>query len=91
VDEREPRHRFHAIRGVTRKNKQSHERHRRALERTDHAHDLSASPPFAYSHEEERIVAFDRITVRAEQMGGVPCIRGLRIPVATVIAMVADG
>jgi uncharacterized protein (DUF433 family) len=24
-------------------------------------------------------------------MGGVPCIRGLRIPVATVIAMVAEG
>lgn len=23
-------------------------------------------------------------------MGGVPCIRGLRIPVATVIAMLAD-
>ena len=25
------------------------------------------------------------------QMGGVPCIRGLRIPVATVVDMVADG
>lgn len=24
-------------------------------------------------------------------MGGVPCIRGLRIPVATVVTMVADG
>jgi uncharacterized protein (DUF433 family) len=24
-------------------------------------------------------------------MGGVPCIRRLRIPVATVVAMVADG
>lgn len=24
-------------------------------------------------------------------MGGVPCIRGLRIPVATVVAMIADG
>jgi uncharacterized protein (DUF433 family) len=24
-------------------------------------------------------------------MGGVPCIRGLRIPVATIVAMVADG
>ena len=24
-------------------------------------------------------------------MGGVPCIRGLRIAVATVVAMVADG
>lgn len=26
-----------------------------------------------------------------DQMGGAPCIRGLRIPVATIVAMVADG
>lgn len=32
-----------------------------------------------------------RITIDHKQMGGVPCIRGLRIPVATVVAMVADG
>jgi uncharacterized protein (DUF433 family) len=36
-------------------------------------------------------MTFTRITVRAEQMGGLPCIRGLRIPVATVVGMVADG
>ena len=36
-------------------------------------------------------MTFARITVRAKQMGGVPCIRGLRIPVATVVGMVADG
>ena len=24
-------------------------------------------------------------------MGGVPCIRGFRIPVATIVGMVADG
>ena len=34
---------------------------------------------------------FNRITVNPNQMGGVPCIRGLRIPVATVIGMIADG
>jgi uncharacterized protein (DUF433 family) len=34
---------------------------------------------------------FNRITVNSKQMGGVPCIRGLRIPVATVVGMVADG
>lgn len=34
---------------------------------------------------------FTRITIDARQMGGVPCIRGLRIPVATVVGMVADG
>ena len=36
-------------------------------------------------------MSFTRITVRADQMGGVPCIRGQRIPVATVVGMVADG
>lgn len=36
-------------------------------------------------------MSFTRITVQADQMGGVPCIRGLRIPVATVVGMVAEG
>jgi uncharacterized protein (DUF433 family) len=36
-------------------------------------------------------MSFARITVRPDQMGGVPCVRGLRIPVATVVGMVADG
>ena len=36
-------------------------------------------------------MTFARITVRADQMDGVPCIRGLRIPVSTVVGMVADG
>lgn len=34
---------------------------------------------------------FTRITVNFKQMDGVPCIRGLRIPVAVVVGMVADG
>ena len=34
---------------------------------------------------------FTRITVNPRQMDGVPCIRGLRIPVATVVGMFADG
>ncbi|MBI5585123.1 MAG: DUF433 domain-containing protein [Deltaproteobacteria bacterium] len=29
-------------------------------------------------------MVFKRITVNAAQMGGMPCLRGLRIPVATV-------
>lgn len=33
---------------------------------------------------------FTRITVNPKQMDGVSCIRGLRIPVATVVAKVAD-
>lgn len=34
---------------------------------------------------------FTRITVNPRQMGGVPCIRGLRIPVATIVDTVAEG
>lgn len=34
---------------------------------------------------------YTRITVNPKQMGGVPCIRGLRIPVATVVGVVSDG
>jgi uncharacterized protein (DUF433 family) len=34
---------------------------------------------------------FTRITVDPNKMSGVPCIRGLRIPVATIVDMVADG
>jgi uncharacterized protein (DUF433 family) len=34
---------------------------------------------------------FSRITVNPKQMDGVPCIRGLRIPVSVVVGMVADG
>jgi uncharacterized protein (DUF433 family) len=36
-------------------------------------------------------MTFTRITISSDQMGGVPCMRGLRIPVATVVGMVADG
>ena len=32
-----------------------------------------------------------RITLNPAQMGGVPCLRGLRIPVAAVVEMVAEG
>jgi len=34
---------------------------------------------------------FTRITANPKQIGGIPCIRGLRIPVATVVGMIADG
>jgi uncharacterized protein (DUF433 family) len=34
---------------------------------------------------------FTRITVNPNQMNGIPCIRGLRIPVSTVVGMLADG
>ena len=38
-----------------------------------------------------QVTNFDRITVNPNQMGGVPCIRGIRIPVATVLRMLAGG
>ena len=36
-------------------------------------------------------MTFERITTDPAVMGGVPCVRGLRVPVATVVGMVADG
>jgi uncharacterized protein (DUF433 family) len=36
-------------------------------------------------------MVFERITVDPNQMAGVPCIRGLRIPVATVLSKLAAG
>jgi uncharacterized protein (DUF433 family) len=34
---------------------------------------------------------FTRIAVDPRLMGGVPCIRALRMPVATLVGMVAEG
>ncbi len=34
---------------------------------------------------------YTRITTDPNQMGGTPCIRGLRIPVATIVEMVSEG
>jgi uncharacterized protein (DUF433 family) len=39
----------------------------------------------------EQAMKFERITVDPSQMGGVPCIRGSRIPVATVVGLIAEG
>lgn len=36
-------------------------------------------------------MAFARVSVDHRIMGGVPCVRGTRIPVATVVGMVAEG
>jgi len=41
--------------------------------------------------EEVSGMKYTRITVEPDKMGGVPCVRGLRIPVATIVGMVADG
>jgi uncharacterized protein (DUF433 family) len=36
-------------------------------------------------------VTFNRISIDPDRLGGVPCVRDLRFPVASVVAMVADG
>lgn len=36
-------------------------------------------------------MSYARVTVRPDQLGGLPCIRGPRIPVAAIVEMVADG
>lgn len=34
---------------------------------------------------------FERITINPKQMGGLPCVRGLRIPVTTIVGQLAAG
>ena len=36
-------------------------------------------------------MAFERITIDHEKMGGLPCLRDLRIPVSTVLGQLAAG
>ncbi len=52
----------------------------------------AASPSWIWASEvASSLVKFTRITVDPKRMGGVPCVRNLRFPIATVVAMVADG
>lgn len=43
------------------------------------------------SGHELKWMTYQRITLDPGKMGGVACIRGLRIPVASIVAMVAGG
>jgi len=52
---------------------------------------LTALPQITTIVSERGLAMFDRITAEQDRMGGVPCIRGLRIPVATILGMIADG
>jgi len=36
-------------------------------------------------------MSYARITADPQKMGGIPCIRGLRIPVAMIVGMIAEG
>lgn len=36
-------------------------------------------------------MAFERITIDHAKMGGLPCIRGLRIPISTILGQLAAG
>lgn len=36
-------------------------------------------------------MAFERVLIDHRVMGGVPCIRGTRIPVTTIVGSLADG
>lgn len=39
----------------------------------------------------DQLVSFERVSVDHRIMGGVPCIQGTRIPVTTIVSMVAEG
>ena len=53
--------------------------------------DFSALELFPRSGRIDRMKTFARITVDPAQMDGLPCIRGLRIPVATIVGMLSEG
>jgi uncharacterized protein (DUF433 family) len=36
-------------------------------------------------------VSYERISIDHRVMGGAPCLAGTRIPVATVVSMIAEG
>ena len=52
---------------------------------------LKCSPSVTASRPSATGAPFERITIDPAKMRGVPCIRGLRIPVATVIGQLAAG
>lgn len=57
-----------------------------------HSHSSSVGrPPTTGPPAATHAASFDRITVNPDLMGGAPTIRGLRVPVATVVSMIADG
>src|SRR5439155_1625287 len=64
--------------------RRSHARRGRGISR-------SHRPQPSYAVSRGGSMRYDRITVEPDKMGGVPCIRGLRVPVATVVGMVAEG
>ena len=47
-------------------------------------------PPSARTGVRWNRMEFKRVTTNPRQMDGVPCLRGLRIPVATIVALVAE-
>jgi uncharacterized protein (DUF433 family) len=40
---------------------------------------------------DDRSVAYERITVDPAQMGGLPCIRGMRVTVSAILGQLAAG
>ena len=49
------------------------------------------TPGFATVEPYDPVMAFDRITVDPNRMGGVPCIRDLRVTVSMVLSQLAAG
>jgi uncharacterized protein (DUF433 family) len=64
---------------------------RTLLANTALCRDRGGSPGHGHGKSHDEVVTYERITTDPAVMGGLPCIRGLRFPVATVLAMLADG
>ena len=51
----------------------------------------SGSSPALVLDRYDQPMPYERITATPEVMAGVPCVSGNRIPVATIVGMVAEG
>ena len=62
-------------------------------QRVDELAGVEHARTYALLHRDAEVdpMKFERITINPNQMGGLPCIRGLRIPVTTVIGQLAAG
>ena len=52
---------------------------------------IEDEPQDSESGVQDACMEFRRITTNPRQLGGLPCLRGLRIPVATIVALLAEG
>ena len=51
----------------------------------------NAATPFAGTPAAATVRPVDRVVIDHQIMGGVPCVRGTRIPVVTILGLLSEG